>query len=85
MSDSLRQSGEKAHFLAYHDSLTGLPNRILFYDRVAQALSGARRDGKVVAALYLDIVLVRQANNAQETITDDNLLKAATKRLTTAW
>ena len=65
------------------DELTGLPNRILFYDRVAQALAGARRDGKVVAALYLDIVLVRQVNDAQETITDDNLLKAATKRLAT--
>ena len=65
------------------DELTGLPNRILFYDRVGQALAGARRDGKFVAALYLDVVLARKVEGGYEAIRDDSVLKTATKRLAT--
>lgn len=65
------------------DELTGLPNRILFYDRVAQALAGARRDGKFVAALYVDVVLARQVGDSFEPVKDESVLKTATKRLAT--
>lgn len=66
------------------DELTGLPNRILFYDRMAQALSIARRENKYVAALHLDVVLERHAEDSLAPVTDESLLKEATKRLATA-
>lgn len=66
------------------DELTGLPNRILFYDRMAQALSIARREGKFVAALHVDVILERQVDDAFQPVTDENLLKKATERLARA-
>jgi len=41
--------------LAEHDSLTGLPNRLLFCDRVGQAISLAQRNGGLAAVLFLDL------------------------------
>ena len=41
--------------LAYHDSLTGLPNRLLCIDRLNQALAHAKRHRKMVAVLFLDL------------------------------
>ncbi|HET9678987.1 MAG TPA: EAL domain-containing protein, partial [Gammaproteobacteria bacterium] len=46
---------EKLEYLAHHDAVTGLPNRILLSDRVDQALVRARRDGRGVAVLFLDL------------------------------
>ncbi len=66
------------------DELTGLPNRILFYDRMAQALSVARREGKFVAALHLDVVLEREMDDSLSQVTDESLLKEATERLAVA-
>jgi len=63
------------------DELTGLPNRVLFYDRLSQALAGARREGKFVAALNLDVNLTRRAGDTHEPVKSDELLKLATQRI----
>jgi diguanylate cyclase (GGDEF)-like protein/PAS domain S-box-containing protein len=50
-----RQAQEKVKFFAFHDALTGLPNRALFNDRVTIALPQARRGNHKVAILFLDL------------------------------
>jgi len=63
------------------DELTGLPNRVLFYDRLSQALAAARREGKFVAALNLDVNLTRKVGETHEPVKSDELLKLATQRI----
>ncbi|KAB2964209.1 MAG: diguanylate cyclase [Zoogloea sp.] len=53
--DKLRTSQVELERLAHHDSLTGLPNRILLADRMQQGLARARRNGTWIAVLYLDL------------------------------
>ena len=76
MGGSGQEEGEQGY-----DDLTGLPNRMLFYDRVGQALSTARREGEFVGVINADISLVRKVKEAYESVVDDSLLEAATVRL----
>src|SRR6202034_2481236 len=46
---------DQLNHLAFHDSLTGLPNRALILDRLGQMMARARREGNAVAAIFLDI------------------------------
>src|SRR6185369_3761079 len=50
-----KRSEREIHRLAYYDSLTGLPNRVLFKDRVTQAIAHARRYQYHLAVLFLDL------------------------------
>ena len=63
------------------DDLTGLPNKMLFYDRVRQALSTARREGDCVGVISADVNLVRKVSGGYESVEDDSLLQTATARL----
>ena len=63
------------------DELTGLPNKMLFYDRVRQALSTARREGDCVGVISADVNLVRRVKNNYESVEDEVLLKSATARV----
>ena len=63
------------------DDLTGLPNRMLFYDRVGQALSTARREGEFVGVINADVNLVRKVNDAYESVEDDSMVQMATARI----
>src|ERR671935_111057 len=49
-------------YLAYHDSLTDLPNRTLFADRMTQALAAARREKRFAAAVFVDVERFRMVN-----------------------
>jgi diguanylate cyclase (GGDEF)-like protein/PAS domain S-box-containing protein len=66
---------------AYHDELTGLPNRLLFADRFAQTLDHVRRTGKTVALLFLDLDRFKTINDTLGHATGDRLLQDVTERL----
>lgn len=68
-------------YQAHHDALTGLPNRLLFYDRLRQALAQARRKKQKVAILFLDMDRLKLINDTFGHKVGDQLLKAAAQRL----
>ena len=80
VSAARAQLEQMAH-LAEHDSLTGLPNRLLFCDRVGQAISLARRHGRPVAVLFLDLDGFKHINDSLGHAAGDEFLKSVAKRL----
>ena len=67
--------------VAHHDTLTGLPNRLLFNDRLAQAISQARRSPSRFALLYLDLDRFKQVNDLLGHFVGDELLQAVANRI----
>jgi diguanylate cyclase (GGDEF)-like protein len=68
--------------LAYYDSLTGLPNRRLFHERLGRALTRAKRNEKLVAILFLDLDHFKDINDTLGHHIGDLLLQETAKRLT---
>ena len=77
-----RKQGEQ-HLveLAYFDPLTKLPNRTLFYDRLAQSSAHARRNSWALAVLFVDIDGFKGVNDASGHAAGDELLKQIAQRL----
>lgn len=63
VEELLTENAKRLHHLAHHDLLTDLPNRLLFEDRLQQALSKARRSGKRVALFFLDLDHFKDVND----------------------
>ena len=76
-----KRSEREIHRLAYYDSLTGLPNRVLFKDRVTQALAHARRYQSTLAVLFLDLDRFKVINDTLGHTIGDLLLKQVADRL----
>lgn len=76
-----RKMAKKMTYLAEHDFLTDLPNRLLLNDRLSQALMLARRDGKYVALMFLDLDHFKNINDSLGHEIGDQLLKVMSKRL----
>jgi diguanylate cyclase (GGDEF)-like protein/PAS domain S-box-containing protein len=74
----------KVAHMAQHDTLTGLVNRELLMDRLAQALSRAERSGRLVAVLFLDLNNLKTVNDSYGHETGDLLLKVVGQRLAAA-
>jgi len=72
---------ERLNYLAYYDAVTGLPNRTLFLDRVAQKINAARRDGKVFSVIMLDLNRFRSINETLGRQAGDDLLRQLAQRL----
>ena len=72
---------ERIQFLAHHDALTGLPNRILLRDRFEQALHYAERGKARVAMLFLDLDNFKIVNDTLGHATGDSLLQALVSRI----
>jgi diguanylate cyclase (GGDEF)-like protein/PAS domain S-box-containing protein len=66
---------------AFHDPLTGLANRALFYDRVSHALQLSQREGRAVTVLYLDLDGFKQVNDTMGHTDGDHLLRMIANRL----
>ncbi len=76
-----KQAEATIAFQAYHDLLTGLPNRALFKDRLGQAIVHAKRHGQTLATLFLDMDRFKVVNDTLGHLVGDGLLQAVAQRL----
>lgn len=76
-----RENEERLTYLAYHDPLTGLPNRLLFEDRCQHAIAKARRSGRKLAILFLDLDQFKRINDSLGHEIGDKLLRQVAERL----
>ncbi len=76
-----KEAEERIRHMAHHDSLTGLPNRRMFMDRLVQVLARSKRDGTTVAVLCLDLDRFKHVNDLGGHAAGDELLRQVAKRL----
>ena len=76
-----RDRAEKMSHLAYHDPVTGLPNRLLFTDRLEQALSAARRHCNKLAVAFADLDNFKAVNDRLGHAVGDAVLQAVANSL----
>lgn len=76
-----RIAEERLAYLARHDALTGLANRELFRDRLAESLTRAERNARMVGILYIDLDGFKSVNDAHGHDTGDRLLTLVAERL----
>ena len=81
MGKNLNHYHEQVRYVAYHDSLTGLPNRVMFKDYLNRATAEARRDLQELAILFLDLDNFKRINDTLGHQSGDKLLKAFADRL----
>jgi diguanylate cyclase (GGDEF)-like protein len=77
-----KQLEQRLAFMASHDSLTGLPNRILLNDRLSLAITQAERKSSRLAVMMLDLDRFKNVNDSLGHSVGDELLRAAADRLT---
>lgn len=74
-------AARRIQHLAYHDTLTNLPNRTLLTDRVEHALARARRTGQIGALLFIDLDKFKRINDSLGHSVGDELLKELARRV----
>ncbi|MFI0378158.1 MAG: diguanylate cyclase domain-containing protein, partial [Candidatus Thiodiazotropha sp.] len=77
----IKETQEKLDFLAHHDPLTGLPNRILLNDRMQHAINRTNRDQSIMAVMFLDLDRFKNINDTLGHPIGDDLLLEVSKRL----
>lgn len=77
----MKRSEERITHQAYHDALTGLPNRMLFNDRLGVALAHAARNRRGLAVIFLDLDNFKNINDTMGHAAGDMLLQSVAKRL----
>jgi diguanylate cyclase (GGDEF)-like protein/PAS domain S-box-containing protein len=76
-----KQAQERLSYLAYYDTLTGLPNRVMLMERMQQAMAESRRMERLVAVMFLDLDRFKFINDTLGHDIGDALLKMAAERL----
>ncbi len=76
-----KRAQEQMEYQAYHDALTGLPNRLLFRDRITVALAHAKRHIRVAAVMFLDLDQFKLVNDTLGHTVGDRLLQVIGNRL----
>lgn len=76
-----RQAEEQIRHMAHHDALTGLPNRVLLYDRLEQLIHRARRDGSRFGVLFIDLDRFKIVNDTLGHKVGDQLLRVVAERI----
>jgi len=79
--NELREQKDILYHQAHHDSLTGLPNRILFNDRLEKAIETAKRNKKTIALLFIDLDHFKEINDSLGHNFGDEILKIISNRL----
>ena len=79
--DEIKAVGKKFEYSSHHDDLTQLPNRILFYQSLSQAVLHAKLNSKSLALLFLDMDNFNVINNTLGSDIGDQLFKAIAERL----
>jgi diguanylate cyclase (GGDEF)-like protein len=81
MGRNLAHYNEQVHYIAYHDSLTGLPNRLMFKDYLKRAIAEAKRSRQELALLFLDLDNFKRINDTLGHQSGDKLLQSFADRL----
>lgn len=76
-----KRAEETISFQAFHDLLTGLPNRVLFRDRLDLAINQAKRRGERVGLMYIDLDRFKLVNDTYGHLEGDELLKGFARRV----
>ncbi|BCB26836.1 hypothetical protein SKTS_17220 [Sulfurimicrobium lacus] len=78
---TVKEAMQQIDFLAHHDALTRLPNRILFHDRLSHGLDRAQRENSPLALLYLDLDRFKTVNDTLGHPVGDELLQEVARRM----
>lgn len=81
LEELIKQRTAQVDHLSYHDALTGLPNRLLFEDRVAQAILSAQRNQQMLAVMLLDLDRFQTTNDTLGPMVGDRVLCDVAERL----
>jgi len=76
-----KKSEERLMYLAHYDHLSGLPNRALFQDRLAQGLAQSEREGWVTAVMFIDLDRFKVINDTLGHAAGDKLIMAVAQRV----
>lgn len=77
----LKESEKKLEFLAHHDSLTKLPNRILLKDRITHAIKNAKRNNSMLAICFIDLDNFKKVNDTYGHTYGDDILRQSAIRI----
>lgn len=84
LEQELRENQEQLEFLAFHDSLTKLPNRTLFFDRTAQAVEDAKLNGHAMAIMFIDCDDFKSINDTYGHDVGDEVIKEMGRRISSS-
>jgi diguanylate cyclase (GGDEF)-like protein/PAS domain S-box-containing protein len=79
-----KQSEAKINYLAYHDTLTGLPNRVSFEERLVEAVASTNLERESLAVMFLSLDRFKKFNDTLGHLVGDQLLRSVAERLTLA-
>ena len=80
--NTTKELEETARHAAFHDPLTSLPNRALFDDRLEHGMSQAKRHGRLLAVLFIDLDNFKSINDTHGHLAGDQVLQSVAERLT---